>query len=100
MSISKYQLSIPNREPDGEWSCEQAWVNRANRDIGGMNALCADSQNRICAIGADFMRATQENTYPVRFWFGAGGETKNGQKASQVRARRVYKLNRPGGNVS
>ena len=93
--ISKYQLPIPTREPDGEWDCEQRWVTYATRDIGGMNALCADSLNRICAIGGDFMRATKEGTYPIRYWYGAGGETKSQQRKSQKRARETIQANHP-----
>ncbi len=93
--LSKYQLAIPEREPDGQWENEAQWINRATRDIGGMNALCADSKNRICAIGGDFMRATAEGTYPVRYWYGAGGQNAKEQRASQASARRVDKLNHP-----
>lgn len=95
MGISKYQLPVPDRDPDGQWESETRWIHHATQDIGGMNALCADSLNRICAIGGDFMRATKEGTYPVRYWYGAGGETPKEQRASQKRSREVIKMNHP-----
>lgn len=92
---NKYALPIPTREPDGEFSCEQEWVCKAVSWIGGTNALCVDAKDRICAIGGDFMRATAEGTYPIRFWHGAGGETKAEQRKSQAAARRAYKAQYP-----
>lgn len=91
----KYHLPIPEREADGEWACQQSWINCANRDIGGMNALCVDANNRICCIGLDFQRAEDEGTYPIRYYYGAGGENKTQQRKSVAAARRTEKLNHP-----
>lgn len=88
-AVEKYRLPIPDREPDGEWSSEQRWIDHATQDIGGMNALCVDAANRICAIGADFIRATKEGTYPIRYYYGAGGETKAQQRQSVASAKRA-----------
>ncbi len=33
------------------------------------NAVCIDAHGRICRIGADFMRARDENTFPIRWWW-------------------------------
>lgn len=91
----KYHLPIPTREPDGEWSCQQRWINHATRDIGGANALCVDAAGRVCCNGGDFQRAEDEGTYPIRYYYGAGGENKAEQRKSQAAARRADKLNHP-----
>lgn len=91
----KYHLPIPKREPDGQWDNQGIWILRASRDIGGMNALCADAKDRICCIGLDFQRAEDEGTYPIRFWYGAGGETTKEQAAARKRHREVEKMNHP-----
>ena len=88
-------VTPPAREPDGQFSCEQTWINKATSWIGGMNALCVDAKNRRCRIGAHFMRATTENTYPIRFWYGEGGQSKAEQKKSKASARRTLKANYP-----
>lgn len=93
--VLKYDLPIPNREADGKWDNQVAWINRATRDIGGMNALCVDAANRICCIGGDFQRAQDEGTYPIRYFYGAGGETPAEQKKSAKRAREAILLNHP-----
>lgn len=91
----KYHLPIPAREPDGEWDCQQRWINHATRDIGGMNALCVDAAGRVCCNGGDFQRAEDEGKYPIRYYYGAGGETKTQQKESQARARAADNAQRP-----
>lgn len=88
-------VTPPDREADGYWGSEQSWINNATKDIGGMNAICIDAKNRRCRIGAHFMRATKEGTYPIRFWYGLGGETKAEQKKSQAACRRALKLRYP-----
>lgn len=89
-------VTPPAREADGKWVSEGDWINRAARDIGGMNALCVDTKNRACRIGAHFMRATTEGTYPIRFWYGEGGETKAEQRRSQAASRRYMRMRHPG----
>lgn len=91
----KYHLPIPRGEADGQWENKTQWINRATRDIGGMNALCVDASNRICCIGGDFQRAEDEGTYPIRYYYGAGGQSKPEQRKSVAAARRVAKLNHP-----
>lgn len=80
---------LPDREPDGQFACFQTWVNKATSWIGGTNALCADAKGRVCRIGADFMRADQEGTFPVRFWFGEGRQTPQQQAESRRATRRA-----------
>lgn len=90
-----YDLPIPDRAPDGEFSSMTTWINKATSWIGGMNALCVDAKDRICRNGGDFQRAENDGAFPVRFYFGAGGETKQEQRASQRRARDKMKLTHP-----
>ena len=80
--------TIPTTEPDGNFRTFQHWVNHATSYIGGQNALCVDTKDRICRNGADFMRARDEDAFPVRYYFGAGPETLVQQLRSAVRAEK------------
>lgn len=80
---------LPTREPDGEFACFQTWVNKATSWIGGRNALCADMAGRVCRNGGDMMRARDEGQFPVRFWFGDGGQTAAQQAKCRAATRRV-----------
>lgn len=80
---------IPDREADGQFSSFQEWVNKATSWIGGTNPLCADAMGRRCRIGADFMRARDEGAYPVRFWYGEGGQSKAEQRKCRAAPRRI-----------
>jgi hypothetical protein len=73
----------PTREPDGNFPCFQTWVNKATSWIGGTNPACFDAKGRRCRIGADMMRARDEEAFPVYFWFGEGDETPAQQRKSQ-----------------
>ncbi len=90
-----YDMTIPDREPDGQFTSMQNWISKATSWIGGENALCVDAKGRICRRGGDFQRAHEEGAFPVRFYFGAGGETEKEQRASQRRARATLKMNYP-----
>jgi hypothetical protein len=68
-------VALPTHEPDGEFSTFRDWIRRAPDAIGGMNALCADAQGRACRNGRDFVRARDEKTFPVRYWFGEGRQS-------------------------
>lgn len=50
---------------DNFWSFS-TWVNKASSWIDGQ-AICFDANGRLCRIGKDFMRARDENTFPVYF---------------------------------
>ena len=91
----RYGLPIPDREPDGKFESMVTWVHKATSWIGGMNALCVDAKNRICRCGGDFQRAHDEGAFPVRFYFGAGGETEAEQRKSWARAKKALKLQYP-----
>lgn len=60
----------------GQFDSFDDWVNHATRAIGDLtgsrgeniSAVCVDSLGRRCHIGADFMRARDENAFPVRYF--------------------------------
>jgi hypothetical protein len=49
----------------------QQWVNMARSWLTRRgpyeHAICLDAQNRVCRIGEDFMRARDEDAFPVRW---------------------------------
>lgn len=81
--------TLPAAEPDGEFRDFNCWVHHATSWIGGRNALCADAQGRICSMGMHFMRARDENTFPVRFWYGEGGKSARDQAKDRAATRRM-----------
>lgn len=81
--------TLPAREPDGEFTSFQQWVNKATSWIGGTNPLCADAQGRVCRNGGDMMRARDEGAFPVRFWYGEGGQSKAEQRRQRTATRRA-----------
>jgi hypothetical protein len=87
--------TIPAREPDGEFTTFHSWVNHATSWIGGTNPLCADALGRICRNGGDFHRARDEGAFPVRYWFGEGGQTPADQRRSIAATRRALKVQYP-----
>lgn len=91
----RYGLPIPDRDPDGKFFSMQDWINHATSYLGGRNALCVDTKDRILRNGGDFQRAHDEKAYPVRFYYGAGGETPAEQKKSIARAKAALKLQYP-----
>jgi hypothetical protein len=82
-------MDLPARPADGEFTSFQHWVNSATSWIGGTNAFCADALGRRCRIGADFMRARDEGAFPVRFWFGEGGQSAGQQRRCARATRRI-----------
>lgn len=61
----------------GQFDTFNQWVAQASRVLTGgvdsngceMRAMCVDSLGRRCHNGKDFMRARDENTFPVfYFW--------------------------------
>ena len=80
--------TLPSTAPDGEFRSFMQWVNKATSWIGGMNALCVDAKDRVCCMGADFMRARDEGAFPVRFWYHAGPQTPAQQRKSAALAER------------
>ena len=58
-------------EHDQRFDTYAQWVNKASSWLGRRGphekAICLDTRNRLCAVGADFMRARDEETFPVRW---------------------------------
>ena len=60
----------------GQFDTFQDWVNHASRAIGDLEgnlgeritAVCVDAKGRRCNIGGDFMRARDEDAFPVRYF--------------------------------
>lgn len=64
----------------GQFDTFDDWVNRASRVISErhcptdtvgnvLRAICVDTRGRRCQCGGDFMRARDEGTFPVRFFW-------------------------------
>jgi hypothetical protein len=82
------EMTLPSREPDGEFPTFVHWVNKATSWIGGTNALCVDAKDRVCHNGGDMMRARDEDAFPVRFYHGEGGQSVSEQARNARLARR------------
>ncbi len=52
----------------GEFRDFNHWVNGASNRIDD-NMVCVDTLGRRCLIGGDFMRARDEGTFPVRYFW-------------------------------
>jgi hypothetical protein len=90
-----YCNRVPDREADGEFWSFQTWVNKACSWIGGTNPLCVDAFGRRCSCGADFMLADSQGAFPVRFWYGEGGQSPAEQRRSKAAHKRAMKLHYP-----
>lgn len=58
-------------EHDQSFSSEQEWCSKGNswltRRGPKVRAICYDTKGRHVSCGGDFMRATKEGAYPVRW---------------------------------
>ena len=57
---------------EGQFDSFQQWVNKAQSWLASPShrpAVCIDAKGRRCAIGADFMRARDEDAFPVRYFW-------------------------------
>lgn len=57
---------------EGQFPTFETWVNKASSWLTGDTrgrAVCVDMKGRICSCGGDFMRARDENAFPVRFFW-------------------------------
>jgi hypothetical protein len=86
------RLTIPKRTHDGQFDTFDIWYAEALERIAGTNSMCADAAERICASYADMLRARDESTVPVRYWHGAGGQTR----AEQARMRKLVWMEKNG----
>lgn len=67
----------PTPRWEGQFDNFQQWVNRASTWLTGrqgstgesLGAICIDAKGRRCNIGKDFMRARDEDAFPVRFFW-------------------------------
>lgn len=75
----------------GEFDCFQRWVNHASswlvrdpRAAGSvgerMSAICVDALGRRCHNGKDFMRARDENAFPVRYFWSCKPRDPEGER--------------------
>lgn len=62
----------------GQFNTFQAWVSHATRALTdgptnslGMTlpAICVDAKGRRCTCGGDFMRARDDDAFPVRYFW-------------------------------
>lgn len=86
---------IPERDPDGQFHSMTEWVCKATSWIGGTNPLCVDAKGRRCTNGGHFQTAENEGAFPIRFWWGEGGESPAQQRKSKARAKKALKLQYP-----
>ena len=57
------------RKPDGEFRTFDEWVDKARSWIGGSRGVaCFDQRGRLCSQGSYFMRARDENAFPVVYF--------------------------------
>jgi hypothetical protein len=63
-------------EQDQTFATFDQWVSQAStwltrRDSGGQpqGVLCVDAAGRVCRLGKHFMRARDEGTFPVRWYW-------------------------------
>lgn len=66
-------LTIDDRYKAGEFVSYEDWVNSARRELEGRNAICIDALGRECWIGKQFMRARDQGTFPISFYFRVNG---------------------------
>lgn len=79
VAASKEEARQVDLVPDwaGEFHSFDNWVNKATGKLTGrtgsvgevLSAMCVDTLGRRCHVGKDFMRARDENTFPVRFFW-------------------------------
>ena len=56
--------------PAGEFRTFDEWADKAHRRLSGaMGVACFDQKGRLCTVGYHFMRARDENAFPVVYFF-------------------------------
>lgn len=61
----------------GQFDTFEDWVNHATRALTGfkgsvgeeLRPFCVDAKGRRCHVGKDFMRARDEDAFPIRYFF-------------------------------
>lgn len=69
----------PHLEPHiaGQFDTFEDWCNHASTALGvrsgsvgeDLHAVCIDNQGRRCHVGKDFMRARDDDAFPVRYFW-------------------------------
>jgi alpha-tubulin suppressor-like RCC1 family protein len=67
---TKNKVTVQLGEELFSFSSKQEWINKAQSWFTQLGCppnhyICIDNAGRICTKGAEFMRATAENTYPI-----------------------------------
>lgn len=89
------EVLLPNWA--GQFRTFQHWVDHASRYID-KHAVCIDAKGRRCLIGKDFMRARDENAFPVRyFWDCAAAIERGAPGDSSCEASAKQEATRTGG---
>lgn len=71
------ELTGPRPNWAGQFDTFDDWVNHATRRLTGrvgsvgeeLRPICVDTLGRRCHVGKDFMRARDEGTFPVRYFW-------------------------------
>lgn len=64
----------------GEFRSFDSWVNKASSWIDG-KAVCIDNKGRRCLNGGHFMRARDEDAFPIRFFWDCEAQESNSSTA-------------------
>lgn len=67
------KITITVGEEVFEFSSFNDWVNYApgrfqRHNVGASNTICIDAKGRVCLSGGEFMRARDEEAFPVRVY--------------------------------
>jgi hypothetical protein len=89
--VAGVDMEEPTPRWEGQFDTFEHWVNGATRALTGrpdsngwidpktkvgVPAVCIDAKGRRCTNGKDFMRARDENAFPVRFFWDCVPLTK------------------------
>ncbi len=71
------KLEVDLGEELFSFSSEQEWINKAQSWFAGCGVprghyLAIDAVGRVCIRGAEFMRATRDDTYPITVYMLQG----------------------------
>lgn len=90
---------LPGFEPEwaGQFDTFNDWVDYATKALTGelgtvgneLSSFCVDAKGRRCSCGADFMRARDEDAFPVRyFWTGKIIDLPADERLDEIRRTR------------
>lgn len=66
-------IKIQIKDEMFSFGSEQEWINKAqswfsNYGLPHGHYICVDNIGRVCTKGSEFMRATREETYPIKVY--------------------------------